>query len=164
MSPDFLPPARCDFSHAEKGENGLFKEKPSTKAVFPFSRGKNRISQGVESRGSLISLPLALREITINSLPGPSEIHLQSYRCFCASPPVPNVGLLDPNRRLHLAKVMHSSSSRIPRGPCETSRCLGQFYSPHCLATILDSQFPSPEFRKRAEYGFGEYGFKHRTQ
>ena len=31
------------------------------KAVFPFSRGKNRISQGVENRGSLISVPLALR-------------------------------------------------------------------------------------------------------
>ena len=61
MSPDSLPPARCDFSHARKG-NGLFKEKPSTKAVFPFSRGKNRISQGVEHRGSLISVPLALRE------------------------------------------------------------------------------------------------------
>ena len=41
-------------------ENGLFKAKPSTKAVFPFSRGKNRISQGVENRGSLISAPLAL--------------------------------------------------------------------------------------------------------
>ena len=45
-------------------ENGLFKEKPSTKAVFPFSRGKNRISQGVENRGSLINMPLALRDVT----------------------------------------------------------------------------------------------------
>ena len=44
-------------------ENGLFREKPSTKAVFPFSRGKNRISQGVENRGSLISVPLALRGV-----------------------------------------------------------------------------------------------------
>ena len=26
------------------------------KAVFPFSRGKSRISQGVENRGSLISV------------------------------------------------------------------------------------------------------------
>ena len=57
------PPARCDFSHARKG-NGLFKEKPSTKAIFPFSRGKICISQGVENRGSLISVPLALRVIT----------------------------------------------------------------------------------------------------
>ena len=30
---------------------------------FPFSRGKNRISLGVENRGSLISVPLVLREI-----------------------------------------------------------------------------------------------------
>ena len=35
------------------------------KAVFPFSRGTNRISQGVENRGSLISVPLALRESEI---------------------------------------------------------------------------------------------------
>ena len=50
-------------------ENGLFKEGLSPfqrrsffeKAVFPFSRGKNRISHGVENRGSLISVPLALR-------------------------------------------------------------------------------------------------------
>ena len=42
-------------------ETGLFGEKPSTKAIFPFSRGKNRIWQGVENRGSLISVPLALR-------------------------------------------------------------------------------------------------------
>ena len=48
------------FPTGERG-NGHFKEKPSTKAVFPFSHGKNRISQGVENRGSLISVPLALR-------------------------------------------------------------------------------------------------------
>ena len=30
--------------------------------VFPFSRGKSRISRGVKNRGSLISAPLALRE------------------------------------------------------------------------------------------------------
>ena len=29
--------------------------------VFPFSRGKNRISQDVEHRGSLTSVPVALR-------------------------------------------------------------------------------------------------------
>ena len=49
------------FSHARKGKRP-FQRKPSTKAVFPFSRGKNRISQGVENRGSLTSVPLALRE------------------------------------------------------------------------------------------------------
>ena len=51
MSPDFLPPARCDFSHARKGkQRPNFKEKP----VFPFLAWENRISQGVENRGSLI--------------------------------------------------------------------------------------------------------------
>ena len=34
---------------------------------FPFSRGKNRISQGVENRSSLISAPLAL---SVNKNPG----------------------------------------------------------------------------------------------
>ena len=63
MGPDSLPPARCDFPTRER-ENGLFKEKPSTKAVFPFLRGKNRISQGVENRGSLISVPLAVRVVS----------------------------------------------------------------------------------------------------
>ena len=39
-----------------------FVEGFSLKRPFsPFSRGKNRISQGVENRGSLISVPLALR-------------------------------------------------------------------------------------------------------
>ena len=57
LSPPLLSP-RLDFPESE---NGLFKEKPSTKAIFPFSRGKDRISQGVENRGSLISVPLALR-------------------------------------------------------------------------------------------------------
>ena len=37
------------------------------KAVFPFSRGKNRISQGAENRGSLISVPLAPRVVTVVS-------------------------------------------------------------------------------------------------
>ena len=68
VSPDFLPPARCDFSHSRKGkrptllkripfEKGHYQGIRFKKAVFPFSRGKNRISQGVENRGSLISVP-----------------------------------------------------------------------------------------------------------
>ena len=44
-------------------ENGLCRGFFFEKAVFPFSRGKNRTSQGVENRGSLISAPLALRVI-----------------------------------------------------------------------------------------------------
>ena len=52
-----------DFSHARKGKWPLSRVF-SKKAVLPFSRGKNRISQGVENRGSLISVPLALRVVT----------------------------------------------------------------------------------------------------
>ena len=58
----FLGPPRDAIFPTRERENGLLKENPSTKAIFPFSRGKNRISQGVENRGSLISVPLALRE------------------------------------------------------------------------------------------------------
>ena len=67
VSSHFLPPARCDLPTRER-ENGLCQRKTSTKVVFPFSRGENRISQGVENRGSLISVPLALREFILSSL------------------------------------------------------------------------------------------------
>ena len=81
VSPDFLPPARCDFSHARKGKrplSGFFFEK----AVFPFSRGKNRISQGVENRDSLISVPLAFRVVT-----HPKErAQVEFLSFFCLSP------------------------------------------------------------------------------
>ena len=65
--PRFSTPCKMRFSHARKGIPGkrpAQRKKPSTKAIFPWSRGKNRISQGVENRGSLISVPLALRVIT----------------------------------------------------------------------------------------------------
>ena len=51
------------FFPREKGKTAFSKKTLFEKAVFPFSRGKNRISQGVEDRGSLISVPLALREV-----------------------------------------------------------------------------------------------------
>ena len=60
--PRFSTPCEMRFFPTRERENGLFKEKTSTKAVSPFSRGKNRISQGVENWGSLISVPLALRD------------------------------------------------------------------------------------------------------
>ena len=52
-------PCEMRFSHARKGKRPLLRVF-FEKAVFPFSRAKNRISQGVEDRGSLISVPLAL--------------------------------------------------------------------------------------------------------
>ena len=55
-----------NFFPREKGEM-VFVEGFSFKmAVFPFSRGKNRISQEVENRASLISVPLALRVYACN--------------------------------------------------------------------------------------------------
>ena len=37
-------------SHAIQGKWPFSKEQPSTKAIFPLSRGKNGMSQGVEIR------------------------------------------------------------------------------------------------------------------
>ena len=59
--PRFATPCEMRFFPREKGKTAFSNKKPSTKAIFPFLRGKNRISQGVENRGSLISVPLALR-------------------------------------------------------------------------------------------------------
>ena len=65
--PRIFYPLRDAIFPTREREKGLLKEKPSTKAIFPFSRGKDRISQGVENRGSLISVPLALSEISQKS-------------------------------------------------------------------------------------------------
>ena len=53
MSPDFLPLRDAIFPTRER-ENR-----------FPFLTWENRISQWVENRGSLISVPLALREVVV---------------------------------------------------------------------------------------------------
>ena len=37
VNPDFLPPARCDFSHARKGK-WLFQSKTLDKGHFPFPK------------------------------------------------------------------------------------------------------------------------------
>ena len=68
-------------------ENGLFKESFFEKAVFPFSRGKNRISQGVENRGSLISVPLSGLLLLVYSVvapavsPGVEPMHRWTNQC-----------------------------------------------------------------------------------
>ena len=59
--PRFSTPCEMRFFPRDRGKMAFFKEEPSKKAIFPISRAKNRISQGVENRGSLISVPLALR-------------------------------------------------------------------------------------------------------
>ena len=64
MSPDFLPPARCDFTHARKGK------RPSLR-VFLWKRP---FSQGVENRGSLISVPLVLRVLGVSSHENPNSL------------------------------------------------------------------------------------------
>ena len=63
--PRFSTPCEMRFFPREKGKKAFVEGFSLKKAVSPFSRGKNRISQGVESRGSLISVPLALRECLV---------------------------------------------------------------------------------------------------
>ena len=53
------------FFPREKGKTAFVELFSFEKAIFPFLRGKNRISQGVENRASLISVPLALRVVTL---------------------------------------------------------------------------------------------------
>ena len=65
--PRFSTPCEMRFFPRDIGNMAIFKEK----AIFLISRGKNRISQGVENRGSLICVPLALR--VINSGKGGSN-------------------------------------------------------------------------------------------
>ena len=66
--PRFFTPLRDAISPTRARENGLCRGFFFKKAVFPFSRNKNRISQGVKNRGSLISAPLALRVFFLVSL------------------------------------------------------------------------------------------------
>ena len=60
VSPDFLPPAACDFP-TRHSENGHFQGIRLKIVVFPASRRRNCMSQGVENRDSLVNVPLALR-------------------------------------------------------------------------------------------------------
>ena len=55
--PQFSTPCEMQFSRRETGKRPFSRKM----AAFPFSRWKNRIYQGVDYRGSLISVPLALR-------------------------------------------------------------------------------------------------------
>ena len=54
VSPNLLPLAICDFSKGYR-ENGHSERTRFKVAIFPVSRGKNRISQGVEDWGSLLT-------------------------------------------------------------------------------------------------------------
>ena len=59
--PRFSTPCDMRFFPCDTGKTAIFKEKPLKMAILPLSHGKNRMSQGVENRGSLISAPSALR-------------------------------------------------------------------------------------------------------
>ena len=62
--PQFLPLATCKFPTRHM-ENGHFLQALSFRmTVIPVLHANNRVSQGLnENRGSLISVPLALREM-----------------------------------------------------------------------------------------------------
>ena len=52
------------FFPRDIGKVAFFDGFSLKKAIFPISRGNNRFSQGVENRGSLIGVPLALRVLS----------------------------------------------------------------------------------------------------
>ena len=79
MSPDFRPPENAIFPTRYR-ENGLFKEKPSEKGHFLFMAWENRMSQGVENRGSLIGVSLALRKVSW--IAKPIVCKLERLSCF----------------------------------------------------------------------------------
>ena len=62
--PRFSTPCDMRFFPRDTGKRPFPRQKPSKKAISPVLREKNRILQGVDNRGSLISVPLALREFT----------------------------------------------------------------------------------------------------
>ena len=60
VSPDFLPPCDMRFFPREKGKLPFVEGSSLENGLSPpVSRGKNRMSQRVENRGSLISVPSA---------------------------------------------------------------------------------------------------------
>ena len=78
--PRFSTPCEMRFSHAIKG-NGPFRGFFLGNGHFPVSRGKNRMSQGVENRSSLISALLALREFAHRPSEGKSFVGVEWSRC-----------------------------------------------------------------------------------
>ena len=63
--PRFSTPCEMRFFPREKGKTAFSRKNPRQRPFSLFSRGKNRISQGVEDRGSLISVPLGLRAVRV---------------------------------------------------------------------------------------------------
>ena len=62
------------FFHAIQGKGHFQGKNPSKKAIFPLSRERNRMSQGVENRGSLMSVPWALRDASQPHAKSPCEV------------------------------------------------------------------------------------------
>ena len=72
------------FFPREKGKTAFVEGFSLTKAVFPFSRGKNRISQGVENRGSLISVPFGPQgsSMATSRVGSRKQARFQNSGCF----------------------------------------------------------------------------------
>ena len=66
--PRFSTPCNLRFFPRDTEKTGHFQANPLTMANFAVSHGKNRMSQRVENPGSLISAPLALRDVLQKAL------------------------------------------------------------------------------------------------
>ena len=82
--PRFSTPCEMRSFPTRERENGLLREGFSLKRPFSLSRaGKNRISQGVENRGSLISVPLALRGFAFPKMRNAQSCLLLTLETHC---------------------------------------------------------------------------------
>ena len=98
------------------------------------------------------------------------------FMCFFR----PLVQLLEESQCLHIGREMPGHLQILPafevgiaiRHTINTRTCLHLEKDCHSKArndahettpALLKGEKPTPQNRKRAEYGFGEYGFKHRT-
>ena len=135
MSLVFLPPARCDFSHARKGKRP-FQRKTLDKGHFPFSRGENRISQGVESRGSLISVPLALRASKYQQLESASAIVSATVTILKNQ----SVSVMSSNSQKHLLDT-DFLPALVSRECTACSRCILLRARTNAMSSIMVSPF-----------------------
>ena len=101
------------FSPREKGKTAFCRGFFFEQAVFPFSRGKNRILQGVENRGSLISVPLALRVFVCQSEPTEVPAELSEFGAELSKFSLSKQYLQFPNAVVLNAVVRRNTQMRV---------------------------------------------------
>ena len=128
VSPDVLPPATCNLSPTTGKWPfwSKFFENSFQMASIAVSRGKNRkshMSQGVDTRGSLISVPLAFREATPFNTPSQTLWIWQWLLLEDRQPPDPTTQIA---WCLHIAAV----GGQVLVVQCQSWECLAVYTHP----------------------------------